>query len=150
PGHARWQFQHDQPVALRPSEHAGGAAGQQLRRGRPQGSEPAHVRRAGLAGHHADHQHPGQPGSATGRREGGQALMATAPPPDKNQPTDPLAGINLAELKKSLLRSRNFFGALLTLLVILLTLVAIWPLFSVLLVVIVRGGSEISAALFTE
>src|SRR5262245_51750490 len=63
---------------------------------------------------------------------------------------DPFEGLNLGDLEKSLLRPRNLIGGVLTGLTFLLTLIAVYPLFSVLLTVVVRGGAEVSAALFTE
>ncbi|MCI0682958.1 MAG: phosphate ABC transporter permease PstA [Gemmataceae bacterium] len=76
--------------------------------------------------------------------------MATAPPPDAGQVPDPFEGIDLADLEKSLFRPRNLFGGILTTLMFVFTIVALYPLFSVLMTVIVRGGREISMALFTE
>jgi phosphate transport system permease protein len=69
---------------------------------------------------------------------------------EKRESPDPFDGINLGDLERSLLKPRNLFGAFLTTLMVLLTIVAISPLFSVLVTVIVRGGAEISLALFTQ
>lgn len=66
------------------------------------------------------------------------------------RPGDPFEGLNLADLEKSILRPRNLWGGFLTGIVFFLTLIAIYPLFSVLFTVIVRGGAEISTALFTQ
>ncbi|MFO0965224.1 MAG: phosphate ABC transporter permease PstA [Gemmataceae bacterium] len=63
---------------------------------------------------------------------------------------DPFDGVDLADLERNLLRPRNLIGAILTGLTILLTIVAIYPLFSVLMAVIARGGAQVSAELFTE
>jgi phosphate transport system permease protein len=63
---------------------------------------------------------------------------------------DPFEGMDLADLEKSLLRPRNLIGGLLTGLTFLLSLIAVYPLFSVLLTVIIRGGAEVGTALFTE
>jgi phosphate transport system permease protein len=63
---------------------------------------------------------------------------------------DLFAGVNLAQLEHSILRPRNLMGSILTGLMLLLTALAIYPLFSVLFTVVLRGGLELSVALFTE
>jgi phosphate transport system permease protein len=64
------------------------------------------------------------------------------PPPDRP--------VNAIDLELSLRRPRTFISAALSVLVALLTLVAIVPLASVLFRLIVEGGHRISVALFTE
>jgi phosphate transport system permease protein len=63
---------------------------------------------------------------------------------------DIFQGMNLGELEKSLLRPRDMFNVFCTVLTAGLTFAAIVPLFSVLYKLIVRGGGQLSMALFTE
>jgi phosphate transport system permease protein len=58
--------------------------------------------------------------------------------------------INMASLERSLRHPRTFFSTFMSLLTGLMTLVAIVPLFSVLFMLIVRGGERLSVSLFTE
>jgi phosphate transport system permease protein len=64
------------------------------------------------------------------------------PPPDR--PIDPV------NLERSLRHPRTFFSAALTAVVAVFTLLAVVPLVSVLVRVIVEGGHRISIALFTQ
>ncbi len=63
---------------------------------------------------------------------------------------DPFEGIAIGDLERSLLKPRNLIGGVLTALMFVFTMIAIFPLFSVLITVIIRGGSEFSTALFTQ
>jgi phosphate transport system permease protein len=69
--------------------------------------------------------------------------MSTAPAPEDRE-------IDLAELERSLRRPRTLFSAILSGLTGLLALLAMVPLFSVLWMLIWRGGERLSLALFTE
>jgi phosphate transport system permease protein len=60
------------------------------------------------------------------------------------------AQVDLPRLEKSLRNVRTCFSASLTVITIAASLVALFPLFSVLYMVIVRGGSRLSWDLFTE
>ena len=63
---------------------------------------------------------------------------------------DPLAGVDFAELEKSLRRPRTLINVLLSWLVGGMTLVALIPLFSVVLMLLWRGGRKLGLALFTQ
>jgi phosphate transport system permease protein len=67
---------------------------------------------------------------------------ALPPPPDRP--------IVLPDLERSLRHPRTFVSAALSVVVAILTILAVVPLASVLYMVIVRGGQRISVALFTE
>src|SRR5262249_52339370 len=59
-------------------------------------------------------------------------------------------GIDLPQLEKSLRHPRTLFSAIMSVLTAGLTGLALVPLFSVLIMLIVQGGSRVSVALFTE
>lgn len=63
---------------------------------------------------------------------------------------DPFEGVNLPSLEKSIYTPRAAFSAFLSLLIGSMTLLAMFPLISVLAMLIVRGGKRLSFALFTE
>lgn len=63
---------------------------------------------------------------------------------------DPFAGVNLGELERSLRRPRTLFNALLSWLVGGMTLFALVPLFSVVWMLLARGGERLGIELFTE
>ena len=63
---------------------------------------------------------------------------------------DPLAGVDFAELETSLRRPRTLVNILLTWLVTGMTLVALVPLFSVVCMLLWRGGRKLSLAIFTQ
>jgi phosphate transport system permease protein len=69
--------------------------------------------------------------------------VSTAPAPADRE-------IDLAQLQRSLRRPRTLFSFILSSLTGLLALLAMVPLFSVLLMLIWRGGERLSVALFTE
>jgi phosphate transport system permease protein len=62
----------------------------------------------------------------------------------------PVPPEEMEDLERSLRRPRTFFSFLLTALVTSLTLVALFPLFSVIYMLVMRGGKMLSLALFTE
>ena len=62
----------------------------------------------------------------------------------------PLGADEQIKLEKSLRHLRTFINSFLTVLTFLLTLLALVPLFSVLYMLIVRGGASLSIELFTE
>jgi phosphate transport system permease protein len=64
------------------------------------------------------------------------------PPPD--------APVDVPDLERSLRKPRTFFSALLSLTVFGMTLLAVVPLASVLVMLIYRGGQSLGLALFTE
>ena len=76
--------------------------------------------------------------------------MPTATAASSAKVADPFEGIDLGTLERSLAKPRNLFGFALTGLITLLTLIAIFPLFSVLITLIIRGGSRLSVELFTS
>src|SRR5579862_3055445 len=63
---------------------------------------------------------------------------------------DPFAGMDFSHLEKSLRRPRTLFDFLLNGVVASMTLLALIPLFSVVLMLLWRGGQRLSGALFTE
>jgi len=63
---------------------------------------------------------------------------------------DPFEGIDFAELELSLYRPRTLFSIVLTWIVTGMTLIALVPLFSLLLTLVWRGGKRLSLALFTQ
>jgi phosphate transport system permease protein len=65
-------------------------------------------------------------------------------PPQPEQPID------LPQLQKSLRHPRTFMSWFLSVVTALMTLIATVPLFSVLFMLLVRGGQRLSLALFTE
>jgi phosphate transport system permease protein len=77
----------------------------------------------------------------------GSSLLSTLPgEPDLN----PFAGVDFAELETSLRRPRTLVNILLSWLVTGMTLLALIPLFSVVWMLIWRGGKRLSLALFTQ
>lgn len=63
---------------------------------------------------------------------------------------DPFAGVDFSELEHSLRRPRTFMDFLLNGIVTLMTLSALVPLFSVVLMLVWRGGKRLSLAIFTQ
>jgi phosphate transport system permease protein len=76
----------------------------------------------------------------------GGSLSAHPGEPDVNL----FAGVDFNELEKSLRRPRTLINVLLTGLVTCMTLVALVPLFSVIWMLLWRGGRKLSLALFTQ
>src|SRR5262249_23073055 len=62
----------------------------------------------------------------------------------------PFAGVDFAELELSLYRPRTLVSVLLSVLITGMTFIALIPLFSVLWMLIWRGGQKLSLALFTQ
>ena len=63
---------------------------------------------------------------------------------------DPFAGLDFSQLERSLRRPRTLLDFLLTLATTVITLIALVPLFSVVLMLLWRGGKRLSIALFTN
>ena len=77
--------------------------------------------------------------------------IALKPPMQPLRPDiNPFAGVDFPELEKSLRRPRTLVGLLLSSLVSAMTLLALVPLFSVLLMLLWRGGQRLSLAIFTQ
>jgi phosphate transport system permease protein len=68
-------------------------------------------------------------------------------PPD---PTDPFVGVDFSQLERSLRRPRTLFDFLLSGVVTVMTLLSLIPLFSVVLMLLWRGGRRLSLAIFTQ
>jgi phosphate transport system permease protein len=83
---------------------------------------------------------------ATLDTSGGSLLAGTALEPEFN----PFDGVDFNELEKSLRRPRTLINVLLTWVVAGMTLMALVPLFSVLWMLLWRGGKRLSLALFTQ
>jgi phosphate transport system permease protein len=76
-----------------------------------------------------------------------KSLLSTLPgEPELN----PFAGVDFNELERSLRRPRTLLNMLLTWVVAGMTLVALVPLFSVIWMLLWRGGRKLSLALFTQ
>ena len=65
-------------------------------------------------------------------------------------PVNPFAGIDISQLERSLQRPRTLVSVILSGVVTCLTLAALVPLFSVVLMLLWRGGRRLSLALFTQ
>src|SRR5215471_7302008 len=63
---------------------------------------------------------------------------------------DPLAGVDFSQLERSLRRPRTLIDFLLSALVTTMTLLSLIPLFSVVLMLLWRGGRKLSLAVFTQ
>jgi len=63
---------------------------------------------------------------------------------------DPLAGVDFSHLERSLRRPRTLVDFLLTTLVSAMTLLSLIPLFSVVLMLLWRGGQKLRLSVFTE
>lgn len=63
---------------------------------------------------------------------------------------DPFAGVDFSQLERSLRRPRTFIDATLNFVITLATLVALIPLFSVVIMLLWRGGQKLSATVFTS
>src|SRR5215471_9686142 len=63
---------------------------------------------------------------------------------------DPLAGVDFSQLERSLRRPRTLIDFLLSALVTTMTLLSLIPLFSVVLMLLWRGGRKLSLAVFRE
>jgi phosphate transport system permease protein len=76
--------------------------------------------------------------------------MATITPPSQTQGQPLLNGQGQVQLNKSLRSPRTLFNFLMTVFVSIVTLLAVVPLFSVLIMLVIRGGPHLSWALLTE
>jgi phosphate transport system permease protein len=74
----------------------------------------------------------------------------TAKPTSIEQQLNPFAGVDFADLEKSLLRPRTLMSGLLSATVTTMTLIALIPLFSVVWMLVWRGGHKLSLLCFTE
>lgn len=83
---------------------------------------------------------------ATSNATSGPLLSTLPGEPELN----PFAGVDFNELEKSLRRPRTLINVLLSWLVAGMTLVALVPLFSVVWMLLWRGGRKLSLALFTQ
>jgi phosphate transport system permease protein len=63
---------------------------------------------------------------------------------------NPFEGVDFSELDRSLRRPRTLFSVFMSGLVTVTTMVALVPLFSVVLMLLWRGGSKLSLAIFTQ
>lgn len=73
-------------------------------------------------------------------------LESASLPPER----DPFEGIDLGHLERSLMRPRTLFSTLASVLAASMTALALIPLFSVLWMLVVRGGRRLSAEIFTS
>ena len=63
---------------------------------------------------------------------------------------DPFRGVDLGELEKDLMRPRTMFSVLLSALTTVMTLIALIPLFSVVWMLLWRGGQKLSVTALTQ
>lgn len=63
---------------------------------------------------------------------------------------DPVAGVDWKQMEKSLRRPRTLFNLLASALALIMTLLALIPLFSVLYMLVRRGGKRLTLEVFTE
>src|SRR5437879_3790938 len=63
---------------------------------------------------------------------------------------NPFAGLDFSQLERSLRRPRTLMDFLLNAVVTVMTLLALIPLFSVVLMLLWRGGQRLSLAVFTQ
>src|SRR3974390_1477798 len=66
------------------------------------------------------------------------------------QDLNPFEGVDFSDLDRSLHRPRTLFSVAMSGLVTLMTLLALIPLFSVVLMLLWKGGSKLSLAVFTQ
>src|SRR5215472_15216146 len=66
------------------------------------------------------------------------------------EPIDPLAGVDFSHIERSLRRPRTLLDFLLNALVWAMTLFSLIPLFSVVLMLLWRGGQKLRLSVFTE
>jgi phosphate transport system permease protein len=78
--------------------------------------------------------------------------MLTANPHNPHRPIapDPFGGVDFSQLERSLRRPRTLIDFLLTATVSAMTILCLIPLFSVVLMLLWRGGRKLSAAVFTQ
>jgi len=76
--------------------------------------------------------------------------LTPRPPVPACPEVDPFAGVNFTELEKSLRRPRTLMNVLLSFLVTGMTLLALIPLFSVVLKLLWQGGQRVSLDVFTQ
>jgi len=78
-------------------------------------------------------------------------VMEAANPKDSNaRDLDPFRGVDFSKLERSLRRPRTFMSMLLSAIVAAMTLLALIPLFSVVGLLLWRGGRKLSIAAFTQ
>jgi phosphate transport system permease protein len=75
------------------------------------------------------------------------ANQNVAAPPSE---VDPFAGVDFSYLERSLRRPRTLFDFVLNIIVGTMTVVSLVPLFSVVLMLVWRGGKRLSLAIFTQ
>src|SRR5262249_38973679 len=135
--HAHRELEPGEPVVVRPRQHARRAAGAELSRGRTARGPGAHVRGARPPRHHARRQ----------RRRGmdhGPRVEAGRHPLSVLERTVATVPDRAHSLKRSRLERRALRSAGLTVATWTAALIASVPLFSVLYMLIVRGGSRLS------
>jgi phosphate transport system permease protein len=79
-----------------------------------------------------------------------ETITAADLPPLRQSPPDPFGGVDFSQLERSLRRPRTLFDFLLTATVSAMTVLCLIPLFSVVLMLLWRGGRKLSAAAFTQ
>src|SRR5262249_30915863 len=140
PGNAGRQRQQHFLVGVFTVEYVGGAPGQQVSRGVQDRDRRTDVRRPGAARYHACRQYPrhlDHPPHVRGPE--GRTLMASDA---LQQPS--ASGVDLPSLERSLRHPRTAFSAALSGLALVLSVIAMLPLGSVLVMLIYRGSQYVS------
>src|SRR5262245_20716210 len=140
--HARRQRQRDQLVDALAREHARRAPGESFPRGGDHRGRRAHVRRPRPPGDHARRERAGNCDRAA-RRRGPQGVAMTRGPLIQAQE-------DFSDLAYSLRRPRALFSWVMSVLTGAMTFAALVPLFSVLYLLITRGGKTLGLATFRE
>src|SRR6185369_6404341 len=103
------------------------------------------------SGNYPDCKHLRRPRSREGSGEsGGEMSKDSRSGVVAEAISNPLEGVNFAELELSLYRPRTLINIILSSVVTLITFLALIPLFAVLWMLIWRGGQKLSLALFTQ
>jgi phosphate transport system permease protein len=79
-----------------------------------------------------------------------EPITATDLPPLRQSPPDPFGGVDFSQLERSLRRPRTLIDFLLTAAVSAMTILCLIPLFSVVFMLLWRGGRKLSASVFTQ
>src|SRR3982075_3009423 len=79
-----------------------------------------------------------------------ERTTATDRGPLRQASPDPFGGVDFSQLERSLRRPRTLFDFLLTAAVSAMTILCLIPLFSVVLMLLWRGGRKLSASVFTQ
>src|SRR5262249_46476459 len=140
--HARGQRKRDQLVDVLAREHAGGAAGESFSRGRRGRGGRPDVCRARPPGDH--------PGRECGRDRDRAACRRRPEGTPVNDVAATPTQEDFSDLERSLRRPRSLFSWAMSVITGAMTFAALVPLFSVLYLLVTRGGKQLGLATFRE